>query len=216
MASHIRLPVALAALGLLLLTACAAPLPGADPRLPGAAPATGDAGLRDRASSPPGSARAPLTLQVVGVEFRPEPHAEDAAVRYDVRITNTGGSDVRVDMDLDRLRARDDRGGQYVDYWSHAERNNQTCSCPGCRVPDFARLTRVTAMLSPGASEDVRLYLNRADAPGDCQRSGRARSRIPPGTTRIEVVLPEVTALKPDGSTAGTLPAATLRLERTP
>jgi hypothetical protein len=213
-ASPSRLLRALAALGLVLLSACAAPLPGADSRLPGAAVAAGDSG--DGTSSPPGSNRGRLSFQVTGTEFRPEPHPEDAAVRYDVRITNTGGSEVRVDMDLDGLRARDDLGGEYVDYWSHAERNNQACSCPGCRMPDFSRLTRLTMSLPPGGYRDAILYLSRADARGDCQRSGRARSRIAPGTTRIDVVLPEATTLNADGSPAGTVPGTTLRLEREP
>ena len=208
-----RSAVLLAAVGLVLLAACAQPLPRADPRLPG--PSTTppvETGADD--GSP--ASRFPVVVQVASAELRPEPHPEDAAVRYDVRLANNGNAPVVVEIDTDQLSGRDDRGEQYEDYWSQAERNNRGCTCTGCRVPDYGRLTRPSVTLAPGASSVVTMYLSRAGVRGDCQRSGRARTRIPPGTNRIDVSLPALTLLNADRSPAGSLPRITLRLDRKP
>jgi len=132
-------------------------------------------------------------VELRGVEFRPDDHPEDAAVRYTLHLANDGPAPVIVRMDHNKVRATDDAGRPFEDFWSQAQRNNAAgCTCTGCRLPDFTRLTSLAVPLAPGASRDVMLYLNPVGAPGNCEKGGRARARVEPGTASIQVALPEI------------------------
>lgn len=162
----------------------------------------------------PGPTRSgrPLSIEASSVEFRPEDHPEDAAVLYRLHLVNTGPVPIVVGMDQDEIRGTDDQGNEFEDFWSQAERNNADgCACTSCRLPNFARLTNLTVPLGPGGSRDVDLYLNPVGASGDCQRSGRARSRVGPGTTSITLTLPDI-SLRPGDS----VPLSGVELELEP
>ncbi|MGQ0743732.1 MAG: hypothetical protein ACT4OS_05250 [Acidimicrobiales bacterium] len=185
--------------GLLVsLAACAGPLvasgtaPVPVPVLPGvpASPAVEAPAAPATPPNPAGSGVAAVNVEVTSVEFRPADHPEDAAVRYQLSLTAAGSSPVTVSLNHSEILAVPVGGsGSLTDFWVQWAAGAPGCP-PGAKLPDFALRTSTVLTVMPGAPQSFVGFLNPADAEPDCARGGRARGRVDPAVSQVELTLP--------------------------